>query len=164
VRPGTLAFRLDDLSPLIVETRVSEIDINRIQPGQAVVLTFDSILAKEYPGKVSEVQTVADTLQGLASFIVKVELLEADERIKPGMTASATFIVSQLEEALLVPRQALRMIDGQRVVYVWRDGREVPVTIRLGVSSGSYTQVLEGDLQPGDQIVLTPGGEAQPGQ
>ena len=164
VEPGTLAFRLDDLSRLILEAQVSEVDINRIHPGQPVTLTFDSILAKEYRGRVIEVPAVADTTRGLASFNVKVELLDADEMVKPGMTASATLIVSQLEDALLVPRQALRLVDGQRVVYVWREGREVPVAIRLGVTSGSYAQVVAGDLQPGDQIVLAPRGGSRAGQ
>ena len=164
VAPGTLAFRLDDLSRLVLEAQVSEVDINRIQPGQPVVLTFDSIPAKEYQGRVIEVAAVADTQQGLASFNVKVELLDADGMVKPGMTASATFMVSQIEDVLLVPRRALRLVDGQRVVYVWREGREVPVAIRLGLSSGSYAQVLEGDLQPGDQIVLAPQGGPPAGQ
>ncbi len=157
VTPGMLAFRLDDLSRLIVETQVSEVDINRIQVGQTVVLAFDPILAKEYQGKVIEVPAVANTLQGLTSFTVKVELLNADELVKPGMTASATFVVSELEDVLLVPTRALRIVEGQRVVYTWRGDQETPVAVSLGVSSGSYAQVVDGDLQPGDQIVLNPG-------
>ncbi|HSF82734.1 MAG TPA: efflux RND transporter periplasmic adaptor subunit [Anaerolineales bacterium] len=161
VAPGTQAFRLDDLSRLLVETQVSEIDINRIQPGQSVVVTFDSILAKEYQGEVVEVSPVANIVQGLASFTVKVELIDANELVKPGMTASATFVVSELEDVLLVPMRALRVLENQRVVYTWRNNQEIPVTVRLGATSGSYAQVLEGDLRPGDQIVLTPGGGSQ---
>lgn len=163
VTPGMLAFRLDDLSRLIVETQVSEVDINKLQVGQSVVLTFDSILAKEYQGQVIEIPAVADNVQGLTSFTVKVELLNADELVKPGMTVSATFVVSELEDALLIPRQALRNIDGQRVVYVWREEQEIPVMVGLGLSSGSYAQVIEGILKPGDQIILNPSSEVQAG-
>jgi len=154
VAPGSLALRLDDLSHLVVETQVSEVDINRIQPGQPVVLTFDSILAKEYQGVVVEVPAVAESLQGVVTFNVKVELTNADELLKPGMTTSVTFVVSELEDVLLIPRQAVRVVEDQRVVYVWRDGEAIPVQITLGMSTQSYTQVLEGNLQPGDQILI----------
>ena len=52
VSPGTPAFRLDDLSSLSVDVGVSEIDINLVEVGQPVILTFDAILAKQYNGRV----------------------------------------------------------------------------------------------------------------
>lgn len=155
VDPGRLALRLDDLSRLIVEAQVSEVDINKIQPGQPVVLAFDSILAKEYSGVVLEVPAVADSLQGVVNFNVKVELTDADERVKPGMTASATFVIRELEDVLLLPRQAVRFLEGQRVAYVWRDGEAIPVHVTLGPSTESYVQVIEGELKPGDEVVVS---------
>jgi len=50
----------------------------------------------------------------------------------------------------------VRVQDGQRVVYVMRNGQLAQVEITLGASSDSYSQVLEGDLQAGDLIVLNP--------
>ena len=48
--PGTIAFQIDDLSHLLVDVRVSEVDINRIQLNQEVTISFDAILNKEYHG------------------------------------------------------------------------------------------------------------------
>ncbi len=51
VTAGQTAFRLDDLSHLLVDVSVSEVDINSVQVGQPVTLTFDAILGKVYNGE-----------------------------------------------------------------------------------------------------------------
>jgi HlyD family secretion protein len=163
VAPGSPAFRLDDLSRLLVDVQVSEVDINQVQSGQPVVLTFDSILAQEYHGQVVEVASVGQTDQGVVNFTVTVELTDADQRVKPGMTAAVTVVVSELEDVLLVPNRAVRSLEGKRVVYVLEDGRSVPVEISLGKSSDTHSEVLSGDLQPGDEIILNPPVQFGPG-
>lgn len=156
VSPGTPAFRLDDLTHLLVDVQISEVDINRIQAGQDVYLTFDAILSKEYHGMVTQVAQVGTDNQGVVDFTVTAELTDADDAVKPGMTAAVNIVVEQLEDILLVPNRAVRVLDGERVVYVLRNGNLEAVTISLGSSSDTVSQVLEGDLQPGDAIVLNP--------
>ena len=156
VTPGTQAFRLDDLSHLLVDVQVSEVDINRIKPGQAVTMVFDAIPNREYNGVVSEVAPVGTTTQGTVDFTVTVELTDADQAVKPGMTAAVNITVDQLDNVLLVPNRAVRTKEGQRVVYVLRDGLPEPVEIRLGASSDENSEVLEGELKEGDTIVLNP--------
>lgn len=156
VTAGTLAFRLDDLSRQLVDVQVSEVDINRIQEGQPVTLIFDAILNKVYNGVVSEVSPVGTTTQGTVDFNVTVELTDADNAVRPGMTAAVNMVVDQLEDVLLVPNRAVRALEGERVVYVLRDGSPQPVEITLGASSDEMSQVLEGELNIGDQIVLNP--------
>jgi multidrug efflux pump subunit AcrA (membrane-fusion protein) len=50
----------------------------------------------------------------------------------------------------------VRLKDGKRVVYVLRDGTPVAVEITLGASSETNSEVLAGELNPGDLIVLNP--------
>lgn len=156
VSPGATAFRLDDLSRLLVDVRISEVDINRIQLGQEVYLTFDAILGKEYRGTVVEVSAVGTAVQGVVEFLVTVELEDADEAVKPGMTAAVNIVVEQLENVLLVPNRAVRVVDGQRVVYVLQNGELVTVKVTLGASSDTESEVVEGGLRVGDLIVLNP--------
>lgn len=154
--PGAPAFRLDDLSRLLVDVQVSEVDINRIQLGQEVSLVFDAILNKEYHGKVSEVALVGTTTQDVVDFTVTVELTDADQAVKPGMTAAVNVVVNQLQDVLLVPNRAVRVQENQRVVYVLRNGSPEPVDVQLGASSDTYSQVVGGELKEGDPIVLNP--------
>lgn len=156
VSPGTTGFRLDDLSHLLIDVQVSEVDINRIRLGQKVTMTFDAIQDKVYNGQVAEVDLVGNINQGVVDFNVTVELTDADESVKTGMTAAVNIVVEQLENVLLVPNRAVRASAGKRVVYVLRNGEVEPVDITLGASSDTNSQVLEGDLQVGDAIVLNP--------
>ena len=158
VSPGSSAFQLDDLSHLLVDVEVSEVDINRIKVGQDALLTFDAILAKAYHGQVADVALVGSTSAGVVSFKVTVELRDADENVRSGMTAGVNIVVSELENVLLVPNRAVRVLNGNRVVYVLDDTSPapVPVVVELGVSSETYSEVVGGELNLGDEIVLNP--------
>jgi len=154
VSPGTPAFRLDNLSALSVDVGVSEIDINLVEAGQPVILTFDAILDKQYNGRVVEVSPVGIASQGIVDFMVRVELLDADADVRPGMTAAVEIIIKKSGEALRVPNRA---VEGSRFVYrVDRDGNLELIEVTIGASSDQYSQLLEGDLSPGDVIVLNP--------
>jgi HlyD family secretion protein len=163
VAPGTVGFQLADLSRLLVDVDVSEVDINRVKPGQTAELTFDAILDRTYRGTVTEVDLVGEETQGVVNFRVTVALDEPDELVRPGLTAAVTLVVDQIEDALLVPNRAVRVVDGERVVYVLRDGVLTPVPIVLGTSSETSSEVVEGDLEVGDLIVLNPPILMEPG-
>jgi len=154
--PGLLAFRLDDLTHLLVDVQISEVDINRISAGQAVAMSFDAIADKGYNGQVSQVARVGTLNQGSVNFDVTIELTNADESVLPAMTAAVNIVVNQLHDTLLVPNRAVRLRNNQRVVYVLRNGSSTPVNIVLGVSSDTDSQVASGDLHEGNLIILNP--------
>lgn len=156
VSAGALGFRIDDLSSLLVDVQVSEVDINSVKVGQDATLIFDAILGREYHGKVAQVGQAGETVQGVVSFTVTVELTDADEMVKPGMTAAVNIIVEEVQDVLLVPNRAVRLVDGNRVVYLLVDGRPVPVKIRLGASSDTMSVIVSGEVQEGDLIILNP--------
>jgi len=156
VRSGSNAFRIDDLSHLLADVQVSEVDINSVKIGQPVTITFDAILGQEYHGKVTQVAQVGNVTQGAVNFTVTVEITVADEQVKPGMTAAVNIVVNALKDVLLVPNRAVRLVDGQRVVYVLRNGQPVEVKITLGASSDTVSEVVSGDLKEGDLIILNP--------
>jgi HlyD family secretion protein len=169
VATGAVAFRMDDLSSLLVDVEISEVDINRVEVDQEVMLTFDAILAQEYHGKVVEVSPVGMSDQGIVNFNVTVEIEDSDYQVKPGMTAAVNIVVTQLQEVLLVPNRAVRVVDGERVVYILSGVRSEPIEIQLGASSDQYSEVAGGDLEVGDVIILNPSvdffqmGEGPPG-
>ena len=156
VEANMLAFQLDDLSRLLLDVQVSEVDINRIQPGQEAILSFDAILEREYHGEVTEVAPVGTSDLGVVDFTVTVELTDADNSIKPGMTAAVNIVVESLDDVILVPNRAVRFKEGQRIVYTLVEGELTPVDITLGLSSEVTSQVVDGDLKVGDVIVLNP--------
>jgi HlyD family secretion protein len=164
VTTGSPGFRVDDLSRLLVDVQVSEVDINRVAVGQAVIVTFDAALGKDYHGKVVEVSRVGTSVQSVVNFNVTVELSDPDANVKPGMTASVTITVQSLENVLLVPNRAVHLENGQRLVYVLRNGVLSQVPVTLGASDDTMSELLTGDLSAGDVLVLNPPLNFRPGQ
>jgi HlyD family secretion protein len=156
VSSGQTAFRVDDLSQLMVDLEISEVDINTVAVGQPVTVSLDAIPNKIYKGVVSKVNQSAQVGQSGINFTVSVTITDSDELVKPGMTAAVTITTKEVANALLVPNRAVRMLDNQRVVYILKDKQPVPVKIRLGAAADANSQVVGGDLKAGDLIILNP--------
>ena len=163
ISAGATAFRLDNLSSLLVDVKVSEVDINNVTIGQPVILTFDAILGKEYHGEVIEVTQAGTADQGVVNFTVTVELTDADSMVKPGMTAAVNIVIQEMQDVLLVQNRAVRLVDNQRVVYILENGQPVKKGITLGSSSDTLSVITGGDVKEGDVIILNPPAEFAPG-
>lgn len=169
VNAGTPAFRVDDLSRLLVDVELSEIDINNVSLGQNVQVSFDAILDKEYNGTVVEVGQIGNDVQGAVNFTVTIELTDADSLVRPGMTAAVNIVVNEIKDAILIPNRSVRLVDGQRVVYLMKNGSLEQVEIRLGASAETMSVLVSDNIPEGSTIVLNPpsvfemGGGPPPG-
>ncbi len=156
VAVGNLAFRVDDLSVLLLDVEVSEVDINSVAVNQPATITLDAIPDKTFNGVVQEVSQAGDTTSGAVNFTVTVRMTDPDPQVKPGMTAAVNIIVEQEQNQLLIPNRAVRLVDAERVVYVLKNGRPVQVKITLGASSDTMSVLTGGALNEGDLIILNP--------
>lgn len=156
VTTGTVGFRVDDLSDLFVRVDISEVDINRVVIGQPVELSFDAVSGKAYEGKVTEVSSVGVDNGSGVDFEVTLKILESDDQVRPGMTAAVNIIVSEIKNVLVIPNRAIRLKDGQRVVYVLAEGQLKETNIEVGSSSDTQTEITGEDLKEGDLVVLNP--------
>jgi len=109
------------------------------------------------------------------SFEVTIKLVDADEEVRPGLTAAVQVVVRHVEDALLIPNRAVRWVKGEQVVYVSTNGEIaaleglMKVSVTLGASSDEYSELLEGEIGEGDYVVLNPPSlsifeEMEPGQ
>jgi HlyD family secretion protein len=156
VTPGTVAFRIDDLSHMLVDVMIPEVDINSVKVGQDVNLTFDAIDNTQYQGKVTEVARVGVTSAGLVNFQVTIELLNPDAQVLPGMTAAVNIVVSNLTNIIVIPNRAVRMVDGKHVVYLMKNGVPTKVEIEIGASSDTMSELVSGNVKEGDILILNP--------
>lgn len=157
VNPGSISFRLDDLSRLIVDVQIPEVDINSIKTGMIARITFDGIQDVDYNGTVIEVARVGTTVGGVVNFNVAVELIDADESVLPGMTAAVNLVISEITDVLIIPNRAVRVKEGERVVYLLKPGQLLPeaTKITIGAISDLQSEVIAG-VKEGDEIVLNP--------
>jgi HlyD family secretion protein len=153
---ATEAVRIDNLDNLIVDIDVSEVDINSVEIGQPAILTFDALPNREYSGVVDSISSAGTDESGVVEFRVSVKVIDGDEDVKPGFTAVVSIITSEVEDALLIPTQAILMQEGIPVVMrVNDDGSTSAVPLELGATSDVYTQVIEGEISVGDQLAVT---------
>jgi HlyD family secretion protein len=87
--------------------------------------------------------------------------------VKPQATVSADIEISKAENVLAVPNAAVQFTPakfdieipkvekGQRVLWVLMpDGRTEPRVVRIGISDGRWTQITEGDIKPGEEVIV----------
>jgi HlyD family secretion protein len=159
VQLGTQAVRLDNLSTLHLDVHISEIDIPLVEVGQTTQLVFDAYFEETYLGEVIEIAPVGTAVQGVVEYAVRIKLVDADERIKPGMTAAVTIVIDEKEDVFVIPNDAILNRDGQDYVFVWRNGSYEPVAVLLGSYSDFYSEVIEANIQEGELIALNPPAE-----
>lgn len=157
VDPGEVALVLEDQTHMYIDAQVSEVDVNRIKLNQSVEVTLDAVFGKTYHGKIIEIGASGVSSQGIVNFPVRIELTDRDAAIRTGMTAVVRVQVETVKDAILVPNSAVRLVDGERVVFIDKGG-PIPekVIVKLGVSSDTMSQVLEGNVKAGDVIILNP--------
>ena len=85
-----------------------------------------------------------------------------DLMLMPGMTAASRIVVDQRNDVIRVPNQALRYTPaglagavqpGQAQIWVLRDGKPVPIPVMAGLDDDSFTEIVSGDVKPGDLVV-----------
>ena len=156
IATGTQGYRIDDLSELFVKVNISEVDINRVTIGQPVELSFDAVNGKTYKGEVTEVASVGIDNGSGVDFEVTLKILEPDDQVRPGMTAAVNIIVSEIKNILIIPNRAIRLKDGQRIVYILADEQLKETKVEVGSSSDTQAEISGGELKEGDVVVLNP--------
>jgi HlyD family secretion protein len=155
VTSGDSAIQLDNLSTLVVDVSVSEVDINNINVGDDVTVAFDAITNRTYTGFVSQVGNAGIESSGVVKFNVSITLQDADDAIKPGFTAVNTIVVDSTDDVLLIPLAAIDTVDNQKIVTVMRNGKPTTIPVTIGARSDTHAALLSGELETGEVVVIT---------
>lgn len=158
----TLFLIATDLTKMQVDTNVSESDIGGVRDGNKSVFTVDAFPKRTFDGVVSQVRQSPQTVQNVVTYDVVVNVDNSDLALKPGMTAAARIVIDQRNDVVRVPNQALRYSPGGALnagngaqVWVMRNGQPAPVSVTLGLDDDSFTEIVKGDLKPGDQVIVS---------
>ncbi|MDD3731937.1 MAG: efflux RND transporter periplasmic adaptor subunit [candidate division Zixibacteria bacterium] len=160
--PGQGLINLPDLSEMIVDAYVSEVDAAKVDTGQAVVVTLDAFPDKSYTGKVTKKATLArrkDYNSKINVFDVEVTINDEDENLKPGMSSSAKIIVNLFEDIVSVPLEAVFEKEGKTIVYL---NNKKPVEVEVGQRNDMRIEILDG-LNGGEEICLVDPTLEEPG-
>ena len=148
-----------DMSSLEVEVDVSESYINRVKPVQPVEVLLDAYPEWRIPAKV--ITTVPSADRQKATVRVRIGFDQLDPKILPDMSVKVSFLDEKPEPAvagaaarprLLVPKGAVRTVDGTAIVFVVRGERAERRAVKTGANDGDLVEVISG-LTAGDRVV-----------
>jgi len=166
-----ILFRIaEDLTRMRLKVDVDEADVGRVREGQAATFTVDAYPERTFPSQVVALRNDPKVAQNVVTYEAVMTVDNKQLLLKPGMTATSTIETDLRRGVVLVPNTAVRFAPPGAVVApakpgwksVWvlrgapgRAGAATPieVPVRLGASDGSNTELLEGALVVGDQIV-----------
>jgi HlyD family secretion protein len=173
--PGSVIMIVADMSRLLAEVEVSEVDVVNVQLGQQAEVTVDALGETEPQlGHVVEIATSGrrDQTQGTIRFRVKVALDDPNPALRPAMTAKVDILTATSDDALAVPVQAVvkrrldddggeitgsaaKGMDETDVVYVIVDDKAAVIPVSTGVSDVLYVEITDG-LSEDQEVIIGP--------
>ncbi len=167
--PGAGIVELPDLSAIRLTTRLEEADRGRVAVGQAGMVHLDAVPDRDYRGTVSQISLLARVDFGgsfppARDFDLELAMADPDARLKPGMSASVRVAVNRLTGVLLVPAEAVSLVNGRPTVYRQVGSRLEPRAVVV-VRRGREQVALASGVAEGDRIALRlPAGAGSPGR
>ena len=153
----TVRFTLDPGLEMSVTIQVDETDILSLKEGQTASVTVESIGKNAYSGTVTEIDTTAASSDGVTMYTATITL-DKMEGMLSGMTADVAVTIQGVENALLVPADAVHKTSSTAYVYTAYDTENrsygSPVEVTVGMSDGDYTEITSG-LKEGDVVYYT---------
>jgi HlyD family secretion protein len=152
---GTTLMTVADLSKMQIKAGVNEVDVGKVRFGQDVSIDVDAYPNITFHGIITHIAPAARDEQGVKIFDVEIDIVDSDERLKPGMTANIEIQGDHREGVLTVPVEAVFKKEGRYVAYIMDGSEEEPVErdITVGVSNISLTEIVEG-LEEGETVTL----------
>ena len=158
------AMLLVDSSELYVDLAIDETDVVKLSVEQQVELTFDALPDAGITGHVSRISTTPTIIGQLVTYPVRVTLNPTDAPVRIGMSATATIIVDQLDQALIVPNRFIRIDRTTQDAFVTTKddkGNFSEIPVQLGLRNELNSQIV-GGLTDGQQIFLLPRSSFNP--
>ncbi len=147
---------LPDLSSMISQTYVNEVDISKVKVGQKVKIGIDAFPNKKINGKVMSVANVGEQLPDNDAKVFEVVVLieTIDTTLRPGMTTSNNILTQSIKNTLYIPLDCLNGNDSIRFVYKDDGVRIVKQEVLVGPTSTDEASILAG-LNEKDMIYMS---------
>lgn len=160
VAEGTQLLTLESSESVKVSFSASKQDVAKLELGQSAQINISGSL---YTGKVSKINRMASLNASNTPMVgVEIHIDEPDDKIILGLDAKLTIFTRCVQDALLIPVEAVNADRDGDFLYVVEDGIVVKKPVVCGISSDTYTEIVEGITEE-DQIVLSYYGSLEEG-
>ena len=154
VNEGTVLMKINDPTVLLVETRVTEIDYNRIHEGMSARVTFDALPDQEFVGEITSITNYAERVDNQRVFGVEVNFVAHGAQVQPGISANIEVPIARAEDVPAVVLSAI-FVEGQKAYAYVRaaDGTFEKREVETGVRNAFNVQITSG-LEVADVVSL----------
>jgi HlyD family secretion protein len=176
----TLFTIAEDLRRMQVDTSVSESDVGKLKADMEASFTVDAYPYEKFSGKIRQIRNSPQIVQNVVTYDAVIDVENPELKLKPGMTASVTFIYAKKEGVVIIPNAALRFnpsseisetgkgekkflteknekntekTPDQRNVWILKQGEAVKIPVRTGITDGSMTEIVSDDIKEGDDVI-----------
>ena len=154
---GDSVSRSDILASVITKdvhaiVAINEIDAAQVKVDNKVTIKLSALSDATLTGKVTKIDTIGKTTQGVVSYNAEISFDEQNNLLKPGMSVSASIIIDVKQNIVIVPNSALKNKSGQSYVEVLTGASPTQVNVEIGLANNTDTEILSG-LKVGDKVV-----------
>jgi len=140
-----------DMTALILDIRLSEFDVVKVQPGQKVDVYVDAAGSQPVEGVVEWVSPSTDPRS--QAYGVRIKIDNSPGKLRPGMFARAGLVLDKKENAVVVPKRAIVRQGDKAYVFVIKGGSVERREVQVGMDDGERIEVISG-LKSGEQVVV----------
>ncbi|HEX7972709.1 MAG TPA: efflux RND transporter periplasmic adaptor subunit [Thiobacillus sp.] len=146
------AFTVADLSTLWIEADLFEKDLARVRPGAQASVTVSAYPGEVFKGKLTYISSVVDKESRTVK--ARVEVPNPDGRLKPEMFATAAIHTGSSTKALLLPEDAVLLVQGQPTVFVAEKDGFAPRAVEVGERAQGRVVIRSG-VAAGEAVVVS---------
>lgn len=140
-----------DIDPVVVETKVTESEVNKLKVGQKVDVNVAAAGKKPFQGVISSISPAAD--ERSSAFPVKIEIANSQYLLKPGMFAEVKLVLDTKKGAVVISKEAVVDSGSNKTVFRIENNQAHLVEITTGTSDEKRVEVLSG-LSKGQEVVI----------
>ncbi|HMU63519.1 MAG: efflux RND transporter periplasmic adaptor subunit [Nitrosomonas sp.] len=159
----------EDLYQMQINISVAEADIGQIQTTQEITFNVDAFQEREFTASVKQIRLNPTIQENVVTYNVVAAVENRDGILLPGMTANVRFVINHKRDVLRISNAALRykpnrdeaQISGVNQapqgtqLYRLKNQAQQPVQVTTGVTDGHMTEIVSGDLNVGDEIIVS---------
>lgn len=154
VNSGTTLMTVADLSKLLVEVHINQVDVARLELNQRVHLRAESLRDVEMEAQIFRIAPIASVKNNIKGFQVQALIENPNPRLRPGMTVNMKVPIAKAEDAVAIPVSAVFRGDGNaKVVYVRSGDGAEKREVKVGVTNIDFAQIVKG-VAVGEEILL----------
>lgn len=179
--PGTVLVTVSDLSSILVNADIDEIDVVNLAKGQPVTVSVEALAGITYTGQVSEVATTAEPKEGGSVAVFRTRILVSEpkdqlRRLRPGLSAHAEIVTETHQSVIAIPlqsvvRRSLARVKGDpdrgsdkdgdpdqpvQVIFVVEKDRARVRAVKTGISDDARVEIVDDSLKTGEILVTGP--------